>query len=142
MEHCYKHIFWFLFDLMVTNRYILCRNYTDLPIKTVKDFRVTLAKQLIGDYASRKRPGRRPNTPAAWRFCQSHFSVRGADKGHHCHHCYHKKERHQCGCAENAMSFYVTMVEKMTVFVSTTYAMAPLMTTKDSHYKIHFTSSR
>ena len=45
----YKYRFWFLFDLMVTNSFILCRNYTDLPIKKVKDFRVALAKELIGD---------------------------------------------------------------------------------------------
>ena len=27
----YKYIFWFLFDLMVTNSFILCRHFTDLP---------------------------------------------------------------------------------------------------------------
>ena len=92
----YKYIFWFLFDLMVTNSYILCRNYTDLPIKTVKEFRIALAKQLIGDYASRKRPGRRSNIPPPRRFCQAHFPVRGAEKGRRCHLCYtYKGERHE-----------------------------------------------
>ena len=92
----YKYIFWFLFDLMVTNSFILCHNYTDLPVKMVKDFRVALAKELIGDYASRKGPGCPSKIPAARRFCQSHFPVRGTDKGRRCHHCYHnKKERHQ-----------------------------------------------
>ena len=82
----YKYIFWFLFDLMVTNSFILCRDFTDLPYKSVKEFRVALAKELIGNYASRKRPGRPRHTPAARRFCQAHFPTRGAENGRRCHH--------------------------------------------------------
>ena len=113
---------------MVTNSYILCRNYTDLQIKMVKDFRVTLAKQLIGDYVLRKRPGRRSNTSAARRFCQSHFPLREADRG-----CYHKKKgRHQC-----ATYSCVTMVKTMTVFASTIYATAPHVKIKDYSYRVN-----
>ena len=91
----YKYIFWFLFDLMVTNSFILCRDFTDLPYKSV-EFRVALAKELIGSYASRKRSGHPRHTPAACRFCQAHFPTRREENGHHCHHCYHnKKQRHQ-----------------------------------------------
>ena len=73
--------FWFLFDLMVTKSFILCRDFTDLPDKSVKDFRVTLAKDLIGSYASRTD--------------QAHFPTR-EQNGQCCHHCYHnKKQRHQ-----------------------------------------------
>ena len=89
----YKYIFWFLFDLMVTNSFILCRDFTDLPYKSVKDFRVALAKELIGSYASRKRPGRPRHTPAARRFCQAHFPTRGAENGRRYHHCYHNKKQ-------------------------------------------------
>ena len=34
----YKYVCWFLFDLMVTSSYILCRQYTNLPIKSIKSF--------------------------------------------------------------------------------------------------------
>ena len=85
----YKYIFWFLFDLSVTNAYILCKQYTALTITDVKAFRVMLAKELIGSYSSRKRPGRPSLMPPPQRYCQSHFPVRGADKVHRCHYCYH-----------------------------------------------------
>ena len=55
----YKYIFYFLFDVAVTNAFILqkhfCRNS---PHKTILGFRLQLAKELIGDYCSRRRPGR------------------------------------------------------------------------------------
>ena len=55
----YKYIFYFLLDTAVTNVYILYTPYTEsATFKTVKDFRVSLAKSLIGDYCSRCRPGR------------------------------------------------------------------------------------
>ena len=54
----YKYIFYFLLDVTITNAFILY-NYTTRPkYKTIKDFRVQLAKELIGDYCSRKRAGR------------------------------------------------------------------------------------
>ena len=91
----YKYIFWFLFDVAVTNTFILCRKHTDLNSKKVKEFRVELALALIGDYCSRKRPGRPPRIPPPKRFCQEHFPTRGSDKVHRCHYCHnYKKERH------------------------------------------------
>ena len=55
----YKYIFYFLLDTAITNAYILHTRYTESPTcKHVKDFRVDLAKSLIGDYCSRRRPGR------------------------------------------------------------------------------------
>ena len=54
----YKYIFYFLLDVTITNAFILY-NYTSCPkYNTIKDFRVQLAKELIGDYCSRKRAGR------------------------------------------------------------------------------------
>jgi len=50
----FKYIFWFLVDLVITNSYILCLHHTDLRVDGIKDFICTLAKQLIGDYHSRK----------------------------------------------------------------------------------------
>lgn len=58
----YKYIFWFLFDTAVTNAYIMSK-YVPASIEkrcteNLKSFRVALAKQLIGNYMSRKRAGR------------------------------------------------------------------------------------
>ena len=88
-----KYLFWFLVDLVITNSYILCLHHTDLRVDGIKDFRCTLAKQLIGDYHSRKQPGRSSTQLQPKRFCQEHFPTRGDDKPHRYHyfHCY----RHQ-----------------------------------------------
>ena len=51
----YKYIFWFLFDVVITNSYILCKHFTDLGVRDVKSFREQLANSLIGNYCSRKR---------------------------------------------------------------------------------------
>ena len=57
----YKYIFWFLFDVCITNAYILSRynvnSQQPLP-QSLKNFRLKLATQLIGTYKSRKRAGR------------------------------------------------------------------------------------
>ena len=91
----YKYIMWFLFDVAITNSYILCKLHTDLKYNNIKDFRVDLAKELIGDYFSRKRPGRPPTRPSKKRFCQAHYPTKGP-KPHGCHYCYkYKKERHE-----------------------------------------------
>ena len=65
----YKYIFWFTFDVLVTNSFILMKFdvVTGTPM-TLKQFRVKLAEQLIGNYCSRKRAGRprkRPSPPNA-----------------------------------------------------------------------------
>ena len=54
----YKYIFWFLFDLAITNAFILYRTQPGNSKRTLKDFRTTLAKELIDTYCSRKRAGR------------------------------------------------------------------------------------
>ena len=64
----YKYIFWFIFDVCITNAHILCRHYTvsSLPDarRSMKVFRLTLAEQLIGTYCGRKRMGR-PRTSSS-----------------------------------------------------------------------------
>ena len=56
---------WFVFDVAVTNSFILMSNYTSNSERsanyTIKQFRVDLAKELIGDYNSRNRRGRTPS---------------------------------------------------------------------------------
>ena len=75
----YKYIFWFLLDISITNSYILHKCFSEEKIPDLKTFRVELAKSLIADYCSRKRPGRPSISAPVKRFCQSHFPVRGAD---------------------------------------------------------------
>ena len=55
----YKYIFHFLLDVSITNAFILQKYYCpNKSFQHVKDFRLQLAKELIGDYCSRKRAGR------------------------------------------------------------------------------------
>ena len=57
----YKYIFWFLFDVAITNSYILSLfSPTCMPIshQRLKVFRLQLAEQLVGMYNTRKHPGR------------------------------------------------------------------------------------
>ena len=91
----YKYIFWFIFDVAITNTYILCHYHTDLGVKSTKDLRVDLAQALIGDYSSRKRLGRPSRNPQPKRFCQHHFPTRGASTPHRCYYCHNfRHERH------------------------------------------------
>ena len=60
----YEYIFWFLFDVSITNAFILTQySPTQIPNSQLclKAFRLQLADQLIGSYCSRQRPGR-PST--------------------------------------------------------------------------------
>ena len=60
----YKYIFWFLFDVCITNSFIIskfCNSTSSQPQKddnTLKIFRIHLAESLIGSYTSRQRIGR------------------------------------------------------------------------------------
>ena len=54
----YKYIASFLFDVAITNSFILyCMAHTNQILKSLK-IREILATELIGNYCSRKRPGR------------------------------------------------------------------------------------
>ena len=56
---CYKYIFWFIFDVAIVNSFILYKRVPAVRRKmSLKEFRVELAKQLIGSYNSRKYRGR------------------------------------------------------------------------------------
>ena len=55
----YKYFFYFLFDVTVTNAYILQKGYCgSVPFRTIKAFQQQLETELIGDYCSRQRVGR------------------------------------------------------------------------------------
>ena len=54
----YKYIWWFVFDVAVTNMYILAKHHSPASIKSVKQFRASLASAIISNYNSRKQRGR------------------------------------------------------------------------------------
>ena len=56
----YKYIYNFLFDVTITNCFILLKHFCRSVKMSLKEFRLNLASQLIGDYCSRYRPCRRP----------------------------------------------------------------------------------
>ena len=63
----YKYIYWFLFDVAITNSYILSLFApTTMPIshQHLKAFHLRLADQLVGNYNSRKCLGRPCSRPA------------------------------------------------------------------------------
>ena len=53
----YKYIYYFLFDVTFTNAIILYRGWSGATVITIKQFRIQLAKELIGGYCSRYRAG-------------------------------------------------------------------------------------
>ena len=55
----YKYIFFFLYDVCITNAYIIYKHHSSPVVhKNIKDFRLQLAHELIADYCTRRRPGR------------------------------------------------------------------------------------
>ena len=86
----YKYIFWFLMEICSLNAFILHRHYLTSQQKkppTYLEFRIQLAKQLIGDYNSRKRLGRPPSLaiPLPKRIPTEHFPQKSS-RGR-CRHC-------------------------------------------------------
>ena len=58
----YRYIFYFLFDTAITNAHILQKSFCPENVhKNVKEFRLQLARELMGDYSSRWRAGCRPS---------------------------------------------------------------------------------
>ena len=100
---------------MVTNSFILCRDFTDLPYKSVKDFQVALAKELIGSYASRDQAV--PVTPLLYvgsaKPTSPHEEQRTVDAVTTATTTKSKGTR-QCGFAKTATSSCVTMDVMMT----------------------------
>ena len=62
-----------MFEVAITNSFILCKHHTDLGIQDIKTFRVELAKLLIGDYCSRKHSSRAVPQKTSKKFAQHTF---------------------------------------------------------------------
>ena len=45
-----KYLFWFIFDVTLTIMFVLDHDFIDTLYKSIKEFRVKLAKDLTGDY--------------------------------------------------------------------------------------------
>ena len=79
----YTYIFWFLFDVAVTNSYILFIHFNANPqtrVPDLKTYRVELVKSLIADYCSRKRRGR-PSLCTHQTFLSSALSCKESREG-------------------------------------------------------------
>ncbi len=85
----YKYFFWFIVDVALSNAYILTKfdTYLSDTYKTIKSFRIELAKQMIGDYNSRKRRGRRTSNYVKSKKI-THFPKKTEDGKQHRYH-YH-----------------------------------------------------
>ena len=92
----YKYIWWFLFDVVVTNSYILAKHHSTITTNTVVQFRKNLAESLIANFNNRKRRGRPSITSVAVRpFSSDHFPQKAENRGR-CYFCYHhRRERHE-----------------------------------------------
>ena len=61
VKEIYKYVFFFTLDVAIINAYILQKCFCpSVPHKTIKDFQLHLAKQLIGNYCSSQRLERKP----------------------------------------------------------------------------------
>ena len=87
----YKYIFYFLLDVAITNAFILIKNHTSKGSKmTIKDFRLELASELIGDYYSHRRRGR-TSSSSIRSLPLLHFPVKVDDDS-----CLPKRKRGNC----------------------------------------------
>ena len=54
----YKYIFWFMMEVCILNSYVLAQQSQIVKKGHFKDFRVELAKPLIGNYCGRRKRGK------------------------------------------------------------------------------------
>ena len=85
----YRYVFWFLFDVTITNTCILSHYIPTTSKTNLKyiEFRTELARQLIGGYNSRKRSGRPSLVPVTRHMSPQHYLVR-AKRRSKCNYCY------------------------------------------------------
>ena len=95
----YRYIFWFLFEVCILNSYVLHR-YSPCISKTLTylEYRTQLAKELIGNYCSRKTRGRplSSGVPPPKRITVAHFPTKTTIG--RCQHC--RKRRTVWFCCE------------------------------------------
>ena len=104
----YKYIFWFLFDVAITNSYTLslfAPTMMPLSHQRLKMFRLQLAEQLVGDYNTRKRLGRprsKPSHPPPAIPCQHDDGPRPSQRSRTSLHLpSHMKKKRRCVYCQN-----------------------------------------
>ena len=76
-----KFIFYFLFDVAITDAHILQKSFCPKNVhKNVREFRLQLARELMGNYSGHCRAGRRPSQITTLPLC--HFPFRIPDELH------------------------------------------------------------
>ena len=89
----YRYIFWFLFEVAVANAHILRTHYSGAKRQPFKEFRLELAKGLVGDYHSKKRHNRHSGPPTNLPFL--HFPVKYSESDTtvrgRCWYCWNKR---------------------------------------------------
>ena len=83
----YKYLFYAALDVAITNTYIVSRFFPNLKEKNLKEFRVRLANELIGNYNSRKRRGRPSQSQPIRGFSSQHFPSKAEKRRNRCHFC-------------------------------------------------------
>ena len=89
----YRYIFWFVFEAALANAYILYTHHSGLPRQPLKEFRLELAKSLVGEYHSEKRHNRHPaplHFPTKRQKETTNITPRGR-----CWYCWHKRRPQQ-----------------------------------------------
>ena len=110
----YKYIFYFLLDVTITNAFILYKNFCSSPtFNTVKKFCLQLAKELIGDYSTRRLAG--PSGGVICPLALQHFSMKAAKepleperKRRRVRCSERNKKRTHSGFVVSVMCFYAT----------------------------------
>ncbi len=107
----YKYIFYFLLDATMTNSFVLHQGWSPRPrcrdaVKNIKIFHLRLAHELIGDYCSRRRAGRRGSSIVPLPLRHYPIKVPPSGPNHrkrgrcaHCDNC-HKRTDTQWFCRE------------------------------------------
>ena len=97
----YKYIYYFLFDVTITNAFILYWGWSGATKITIQQFRIQLAKELIGGYCIRYRTGYNGSLIKSHPF--SHFPMKitatspGQRNRGRCTYCSQQKYCHECG---------------------------------------------
>ena len=95
----YRYIFWFLFEAAIVNSIILHTHYSSKARQPLKEFRLELAKGLVGEYHSKKRHNRHHAPPTNLSIL--HFPSKvsndttGAAIRSRCWFCFNKKRPQQ-----------------------------------------------
>ena len=118
----YKYLIFVAVDVIVTNMFVTSKFFPENPRKNVKDFRIDLAMEMIGDYNSRKKRGRPSTQSASKKFCESHFPTKSERKGNRCFFvtttC--NREEKPSGTVKIVTNTCATQEKTMTVFTCIT----------------------